>query len=95
MTNSANPLFVDPLFFILNPEPKTMRQLAMTDRVNTLTVILEHPMRTDDAEYLAQIINTIRHVQAVKLGHVDADFAVRSQVAREFKEKMRNILTDF
>lgn len=51
----------------------------MTDRVNTLTVILEHPIRDDDVEPLMDAIRSHRGVLDVKLGEVDGMFGARMQ----------------
>lgn len=43
----------------------------MTDRVNTLTVVLEHPVRTDDVEEIIAAIRMVRGVLSVEMGEVD------------------------
>lgn len=53
----------------------------MTDRVNTLTVVLEGTMRVDDLEHLKTVIGSIRGVLDVQAGEiVDASvFGARTQ----------------
>ena len=51
----------------------------MTDRVNTLTVILEDPIRDDDVEGLMDAIRSHRGVLDVKLGDVGETFGARMQ----------------
>jgi hypothetical protein len=52
----------------------------MTDRVNTLTVVLERPIRTDDVQSIVDAILQIRGVLSVTTGEVDsALFGARTQ----------------
>lgn len=37
----------------------------MTDRINALTVVLDHDIRIDDVEPLVEAIKQLRHVQSV------------------------------
>ena len=40
----------------------------MSDRIKGFVVVLEHPMRDDDAEHIADAIAMIRGVASVKAG---------------------------
>lgn len=40
----------------------------MTDRIRSLTVILDKDFRDDDIEYIAHAIRMIKHVSSVELG---------------------------
>jgi hypothetical protein len=52
----------------------------MTNRVNTLTVVLERPIRTDDVQSIVDAIQHIRGVLSVANGEVDhAMFGARTQ----------------
>jgi hypothetical protein len=52
----------------------------MTDRVNTLTVVLERPTRDDDVQSVIDAILHLRGVQSVTTGEVDGvAFGARSQ----------------
>lgn len=54
----------------------------MTDRVNTLTVVLESPVREDDVERLMACIGGLRGVATVRLGEVEGAFGARAQERR-------------
>ena len=62
----------------------------MTDRVQTLTVVLEHDMRDDDARDLAKMLNAVRGVGRVELGPVvsPVDWLARERAKRELREKL-------
>ena len=62
----------------------------MTDRFNTLTVVLEQPMRDDDAEHLIAAIKQIRGVLDVA-GNV-ADPGEYMAVARARDDLGRKLL---
>ena len=64
----------------------------MTDRINTITVVLEKPTRDDDAEMLMSAIRTMRGVLKVELGPVEDGFAVRDQVRKEVYDKIHEQL---
>uniref|UniRef100_A0A6M3K9E0 Uncharacterized protein n=1 Tax=viral metagenome TaxID=1070528 RepID=A0A6M3K9E0_9ZZZZ len=51
----------------------------MTDRLNTLTVVLEKPVREDDAVTLMDAIGTMRGVLRVERGELDAFAGQRVQ----------------
>lgn len=57
----------------------------MTDRIRTLTVVLDHDVRTDDAEHYVQVLSAIKGVASVTIGKpLDyEDFMARSSVGRE------------
>lgn len=65
----------------------------MTDRVRSLTVILDREMRDDDAEDIAKLLRSVRHVQDVKLGPVvDVNvYGAKQAVYREIWEKIREM----
>lgn len=58
----------------------------MTDRIRTLTVVLDRDMRTDDVEGVKQTIGMIRYVADVQDGAVvnSDDWLNRSTALREF-----------
>ena len=67
----------------------------MTDRYSSLTVVLEHDIREDDAESL---INAILHLKGVirvvgRVRDVD-DLIARSRVQREVAEKLTSVVED-
>lgn len=68
----------------------------MTDRVRSLTVILDHEMRDDDAEEVAKAIYGFRHVQEVKLGPVvDVNtYGAVFRVKRELWAKIQDIFAN-
>lgn len=52
----------------------------MTDRVQSLTVILDDPIRDDDVEVIVNAIRMIRYVRDVQLGPV---VGVEQYIARQ------------
>lgn len=66
----------------------------MTDRVNQLTVVLDHEMRVDDVEELVAAIRMLRHVLTVKLGSTDNDFSARVQERALVRAKLYAMIKD-
>jgi hypothetical protein len=65
----------------------------MTDRYNSLIVVLEKDIRDDDAESTIEAIKHIKGVLRVKGNVVDtSDFVARSRVKTELLEKILDIL---
>jgi hypothetical protein len=66
----------------------------MTDRVQSLTVVLTEDMRTDDAQGLVKAISLLTGVQSVHLGKpVDIDTHVtRQRVRQEIGGKLLDFL---
>jgi hypothetical protein len=68
----------------------------MTDRINSLTVILDHDIRDDDVEPLVKAIECFHHVLDVKMNVSDIcemDIA-HSRVRRELIDKLLDVLHD-
>lgn len=66
----------------------------MTDRVRTLTVLLEQDVRTDDVECIVDAVRMIRGVQHVRLGPVVGieAWTAREVARRELEAKLREAL---
>lgn len=65
----------------------------MTDRLNTLTVALEHDMRTDDAQGLINAIMRMRGVLSVKGNIIDGTaWVAEERVRHELKERLWQVL---
>ena len=61
----------------------------MTDRLGSLTVVLEHDIRDDDAESLMNAIRQLRCVLSVKGDVSDpTDYIARSRVTSEIRKKL-------
>ncbi len=62
----------------------------MTDRIQSLTVVLEGDVRTDDVEILIQAITMIRGVQKVVKGEPVSvnDFIARERAAMKIREAL-------
>lgn len=69
------------------------RMLKMTDRFNTLTVVLEEPMREDDAQKLIDGIRFFKGVLDVK-GDVacPADYMALTRIRNEIGTKIFNVI---
>jgi hypothetical protein len=64
----------------------------MTDRVNTLTVVLERPIRTDDVQSIVDAILHIRGVLTVTTGEVDhAMFGARTQERSRLRREILRV----
>jgi len=70
----------------------------MTDKVQSLTVILAHDMRADDAEIVMQAISMIKHV-GKHVGSVIpgqpldlSDYMARSRAREELSSKLLEVL---
>jgi hypothetical protein len=55
----------------------------MTDRINSLTVVLEHDIREDAVEPIVGAIKMIRHVQSVGLNVADLETHLAESRARD------------
>jgi hypothetical protein len=66
----------------------------MTDRVQSLTVVFEKELRTDDAQAYVDAISIMRGVASVELGPVCdiAHYAAREDVRRELWDLLRPLL---
>lgn len=65
----------------------------MSDRIHALTVVLDRPIRADDAEAIINAIKMVRHVADVQT-HVtnpDVHFAVE-KARNEIKRKLFEVL---
>jgi hypothetical protein len=67
----------------------------MTDRVNTLTVVLDREIRVDDVEAIKAAISMVRFVSKVENGPVnDVDtYVAYDRVRREIKEQLFKVLS--
>lgn len=65
----------------------------MSDRVNTLTVVLEAPVRTDDVAALVRAIRTMRGVESVEVGEIDgaSEFGARMQERHRLMRAVMNV----
>jgi hypothetical protein len=63
----------------------------MTNRYDTLTVILEEPIREDDLENWIKAITLMDKVISVETGRVD-DIALK-KAQRELKDELLDIIT--
>jgi hypothetical protein len=67
----------------------------MTDRYNTLTVVLERDVRDDDAAPLLQAIRLMRGVADVRGNVTDqAGFMAEARARREFQNRLWRALDD-
>jgi len=66
----------------------------MTDRVCALTVILDHDMRTDDADDLVRAIRQLKNVANVvpEISEPFAEATARTRLALELQEQFRGII---
>jgi len=66
----------------------------MTDRVRTLTVVLENDTRTDDVRGLRSAIGRLRGVESVELGEVvdPAQLVARVEARRRLGEQLLALL---
>ena len=65
----------------------------MTDRFHSLTVVLEHDMREDDAESLLQAIRHLRGVLSVKGEVASPDTWMAESRARwDLRQKLTEVL---
>ena len=65
----------------------------MTDRIKSLTVVLEQDTRTDDVEVVVSAIEMIRGVLKVELHKADSmDFVAENRVRRELIDKLYDVL---
>jgi hypothetical protein len=66
----------------------------MTDRVRTLTVILDQDMRTDDVKTVVKALKMIRYVDDVELGSIDIDLIERRVARQELRTKVMDALRE-
>lgn len=66
----------------------------MTDRIRSLTVILENDTRTDDVESVTDAIRMVRGVHSVTLGKPVnlTDLTARIQARSELRKKIGDLL---
>jgi len=65
----------------------------MTTRLKGLTVVLDHDIREDDAEYIINAINMIKGVLIVKSIECETnDWMIESKVKIELRSKILDIL---
>jgi hypothetical protein len=65
----------------------------MTDRFNTLTVVLEHEIREDDAEYILNAIRMIKGVISVESNVSNITDHMALETARhELRKKFYDLL---
>jgi len=66
----------------------------MTDRINTITIVLERDVRDDDIEPLVQALQMIRGVAAVKpnVAHV-SDFMAEERAKRDMGHRILDAIT--
>ena len=62
----------------------------MTDRVRTLTVLLDEDFRTDDVESIMDGLRMIKYVREVKLGEVVGHASWRA--SDEYRREMSDVL---
>lgn len=68
----------------------------MTDRIRTLTVVLDSDCRDDEIHSLVSAIDMIKGVQKVKIGDpIDLrDYSARQAIKLEIREKIYQIYKD-
>ena len=68
----------------------------MTDRVNTLTVVLERPIRDDDVQPIVDAIRQMRHVLSVELGELSgsAGYGAVMQRDRAWRDDLTKLLRE-
>lgn len=65
----------------------------MTDRIHSITVVLEHDMRDDDIEPLLDAIRMLRHVQSVTPNVADYTSHMAEQRALEaWRTKLHDLI---
>jgi len=66
----------------------------MTDRINTLTVVLNHEMRADDCAIIADAIRQLRGVLTVTANVADGltDHVAYERARRDLVDKMWDVL---
>ena len=76
--------------------PFELSEMDMSDRTNTLTVILERDMRTDDAAFLINAILAMRNVLTVRPTIIDgSEYAAKSQAKHEIKMLLYKTLDNY
>jgi hypothetical protein len=65
----------------------------MSDRTNTLTVVLEHQMRTDDAEQIIEAIRMVKGVLNVEANVSDSmEYMATEQAKHDLRKKIFEVL---
>jgi hypothetical protein len=69
----------------------------MTDRVRTLTVVLDRDMRDDDVQHVVEAVQMIRFVGSVELGEPVGveDHIAREAVRHDLQMGLLNHIRDF
>lgn len=66
----------------------------MTNRIKSLTVVLENDIRDDDIESLTQAIKLLRNVLVVKLNVANPeDYEARSRIKAELQKKLWDVIS--
>jgi hypothetical protein len=61
----------------------------VSDRINTIVVVLDHDMAEDDADRLVDLFLHLRGVASVQRNVTDLeDYAARARVKSDFREKI-------
>lgn len=67
----------------------------MSDRYKGLTVVLEGPIKDEDAESIISAISMIKGViKVVPEIHSGTDYIVRTQIKREIQEKLYEVVKE-
>ena len=68
----------------------------MTDRVRTITVVLERDMRTDDVQYVVDAIRMVRYVSHAEAGPVvdHISYAARRDVATKIRNGVLRVIRE-
>lgn len=69
----------------------------MTDRVQSLTVMLDGPIRTDDVQAIVDAISMVKGVAKVELGEVmdPVAYFARQQASMDLANRIHDLLRDF
>lgn len=69
----------------------------MTDRVQSLTVMLDDPIRTDDVQAIVDAIAMVKGVAKVELGEVmnPTAYFARQKASMDLANRIHDILRDF
>lgn len=66
----------------------------MTDRINSLFVVLENDIRDEDAELIIAAVSQLRGVLTVEGGVVDhTDFVAQARAKAELRNKLWEMLS--
>ena len=64
----------------------------MTNRINTLTVVLEKPIKEDDVEGIIQAIEQIRGVLQVETSKIENENIIRMQEKFNLRKELWEIM---